>query len=46
MIEFILEIPMDLKIILGTGVIMILYEIFRKKEVWEKQQKNQQQPKN
>jgi hypothetical protein len=42
MIEFILEIPMDLKIILGTGVIMILYEIFRKKEVWEKQQKNQQ----
>jgi hypothetical protein len=42
MIEFILEIPMDLKIILGTGVIMILYEIFRKKEVWEEQQKNQQ----
>ena len=42
MIEFILEIPMDLKIILGTGVIMILYEIFRKKEVWEKQKKNQQ----
>jgi len=42
MIEFILEIPMDLKIILGTGVIMILYEIFRKKEVWEEKQKNQQ----
>ena len=42
MIEFILEIPMDLKIILGTGVIMILYEIFRKKEVWEEQKKNHQ----
>ena len=42
MIEFILEIPMELKCILGTGVVMILYEIFRKKEVREEQQKNQQ----
>jgi len=41
MIELILEIPMELKCILGTGLVMILYEIFRKKEVWEEeQQKN------
>ena len=41
MIEFILETPMELQVILGTGLVMILYEIFRKKEVWEEeQQKN------
>ena len=39
MIEFILETFMELKCILGTGLVMILYEIFRKKEVWEEQLK-------
>lgn len=42
MIELFLETPMELKVIIGSGMIMILYEIFRKKEVWEEQQKNQQ----
>ena len=42
MIEFILETPMELQVIIGSGIVMILYEIFRKKEVWEEQQKNQQ----
>jgi len=42
MIEFILETPMELQVIIGSGIVMILYEIFRKKEVWEEQLKNQQ----
>jgi len=33
---------MELQVIVGSGIVMILYEIFRKKEVWEEQQKNQQ----
>lgn len=39
MIELFLETPMELKIILGSGLVMILYNIFRKKDVWEEQQK-------
>ena len=37
MIEFILEIPMELKCIIGTGIIMGLLQ-YRKDKVWEKQQ--------
>ena len=37
MIEFILEIPMELKVIIGSGIIMMLHQ-YRKDKVWEKQQ--------
>ena len=37
MIEFILEIPMELKCIIGTGIIMGLLQ-YKKDKVWEKQQ--------
>ena len=41
MIEFILEIPMELKCIIGTGIIMGLLQ-YRKDKVWEKQQQENQ----
>ena len=38
--ELILEMPMELQVILGSGIIMGLYQ-YRKDKVWEKeQQKN------
>ena len=37
MIELILEIPMELKVIIGSGIIMGLLQ-YRKDKVWEKQQ--------
>ena len=37
MIELILEIPMELKALIGTGIIMGLLQN-RKDKVWEKQQ--------
>ena len=37
MIELILEMPMELKVILGSGIIMGLLQ-YRKDRVWEKQQ--------
>ena len=37
MIEFILEIPMELKCIIGTGIIIGLLQ-YRKDRVWQKQQ--------
>ena len=37
MIELILEIPMELKVIIGSGIIMGLLQ-YRKDGVWEKQQ--------
>ena len=37
MIEFILEIPMELKGIIGTGIIMGLLQ-YKRDKVWEKQQ--------
>ncbi len=35
MIELILEMPMEIKVILGSGLIMVLYD-YLKREVWEK----------
>ena len=37
MIEFILEIPMELKVIIGSGIILCLLQ-YRKDKVWERQQ--------
>ena len=37
MIEFILTIPMELKVIIGSGIIMGLLQ-YRKDKVWERQQ--------
>ena len=37
MIEFILEIPMEVKVIIGSGIIMGLLQ-YRKDKVWQKQQ--------
>ena len=37
MIELILEIPMELKCIIGTGIIMGLLQ-YKRDKVWEKQQ--------
>ena len=37
MIEFILEIPMEIKVIIGSGIIMGLLQ-YRKDKVWQKQQ--------
>ena len=37
MIELILEIPMELKALIGTGIIMGLLQ-YRKDKVWQKQQ--------
>jgi len=39
MIEFILTIPMEIKVIIGSGIIMGLLQ-YRKDKVWEKQQEN------
>ena len=40
MIEFILTIPMEIKVIIGSGIIMGLLQ-YRKDKVWERQkQKN------
>ena len=36
-LEIILEMPMELQVILGSGNIMGLYQ-YRKDKVWEKQQ--------
>ena len=36
-LELILEMPMELQVILGSGIIMGLYQ-YRKDKVWEKQQ--------
>ena len=44
MIELILEMPMDLKIILGSGLIIVLYE-YLKEEIWGKQNQNDHQSK-
>ena len=41
MIELILEIPMELKVIIGSGIIMGLLQ-YRKDKVWEKQQQENQ----
>ena len=35
MIDLILEMPRDLQLILGSGLIMVLYD-YLKREVWEK----------
>ena len=35
MIDLILEMPRDLQIIIGSGIIMVLYDNL-KREVWEK----------
>ena len=35
MIDLILEMPRDLQIIFGSGLIMVLYD-YLKREVWEK----------
>ena len=35
LVEIILEAPMELQVIIGSGLIMILYE-YLKREVWEK----------
>ena len=37
LLEIILEMPMELQVILGSGIIMGLYQ-YRKDKVWEKQQ--------
>ena len=37
MIELILEIPMEVKVIIGSGIILCLLQ-YRKDKVWEKQQ--------
>ena len=37
MIEFILEIPMEIKVIIGSGIIMGLLQ-YKRDKVWEKQQ--------
>ena len=37
MIEFILEVPMELKVIIGSGIILCLLQ-YRKDKVWERQQ--------
>ena len=37
MIELILEIPMELKVIIGSGIILCLLQ-YRKDKVWERQQ--------
>ena len=37
MIEFILTMPMELKVIIGSGIIMGLLQ-YRKDKVWERQQ--------
>ena len=37
MIEFILTIPMELKVIIGSGIILCLLQ-YRKDKVWERQQ--------
>ena len=37
MIELILEMPMEIKVILGSGIIMCLLQ-YRKDKVWESQQ--------
>ena len=40
MIEFILTLPMEIKVIIGSGIIMGLLQ-YRKDKVWERQkQKN------
>ena len=40
MIEIILQMPMEVKVILGSGLILMLLQ-YRKDKVWEKrQQKN------
>ena len=40
MIELILQMPMEVKVILGSGLILMLLQ-YRKDKVWEKeQQKN------
>ena len=37
MIELILGLPMEIKVIIGSGIIMCLLQ-YRKDKVWEKQQ--------
>ena len=37
MIELILEIPMEVKVIIGSGIILGLLQ-YRKDKVWERQQ--------
>mgnify|MGYP005998205853 CR=1 FL=1 len=37
MIEIILQMPMEVKVILGSGLILMLLQ-YRKDRVWEKQQ--------
>ena len=37
MIEFILTLPMEIKVIVGSGIIMGLLQ-YRKDKVWERQQ--------
>ena len=39
MIELILGFPMEIKVIIGSGIIMGLLQ-YRKDKVWEKQQEN------
>ena len=41
MIEIILQMPMELKVIIGSGIIMGLLQ-YRKDKVWEKQQQESQ----
>ena len=36
-LELILEMPMELQVILGSGIIMMLHQ-YRKDRVWQKQQ--------
>ena len=39
MIEFFLEIPLDLKVIILSGLVMMLIELFkREKSSWKKQE--------
>ena len=42
MIDLILEIPMELKVIIGSGIIMGLLQYSRKDKVWESQQQKNQ----
>ena len=45
MIEIILEMPRDLQIILGSGLILILWQ-YLKEEVWGKQSQKNHRLKN
>ena len=45
MIELILEIPMEIKVIIGSGIIMGLLQ-YRKDKVWEKQQQENKRASN